>query len=632
MDVAGAKANRFLQEDTAQLNALDKRVVLKAHKIFKLQLEKNFHQCDVLFGGLLVTEWFASILIAVFWFPRTWNGTLSDTNLHVHLAIWLGLALISLPIFLIFQMPGKALTRHVLAVAQMIMTSFLIHLSGGRIETHFLVFATLAFLAFYRDWKVLVTATIIILVDHILRGIYYPLSIYGESSPQTWRFLEHGFWVLFGDIFFVTWCVINRKEMWEMAKKHARMENSNEIIESQVAERTQEAKAEKERFHILCSFAPVTIFETDELGNWTFVGQRWSELTSLSTEAALGTGWQNLIHIEDKSEVLKSWSKTIRKGINWECEFRIRDIEGKVKWVRGEAVQCRPEVDSKAIFIGSIMDITDRKLSENTHRRMVLIAQKEDFLATLSHDLKNPIIGTNRILELILNGKMGPISRELVTIMHKLKESNTSLLRMIQNLIAIYRYDTGADYLSFELVDLVQLSRSAISDITLLAADNGVELRFEVDNSLDENYTVVADKTSLVRLFSNLLDNALKFTPARGKITVALSGTEHHITVEIINTGSYIPEDSQKRLFNRFYQGEEGKSYVPGTGLGLYICSQIAQAHNANITCISTPDDGCETRFIVSFETEKQTSSGSLEQLGVQSSTQHDKVHYSAGK
>ncbi|MBP7862552.1 PAS domain S-box protein [bacterium] len=627
---AAAKAKHVLQEDTGQLNALDTRVVIKAQKIYKEQLEKIFCQADVLFGGLLITEWFAGILLSMLWTPRVWNGAISNVHLHVYLAVWLGLATLSLPMFFIIKLPGRPITRHVVAIAQMIMTAFLIHLTGGRIETHFLVFATLAFLTFYRDWKVLVTATIVVFIDHIFRGIYFPFSIYGESTPQTWRFLEHGFWVTFGDLFFVNWCVTTRKEMWEMAKKHARMENTNEIIELQVTARTAEAKLEKERFHILCSFAPVTIFETNQFGNWTFVGQRWSELTGLSPEAALGNGWQNLIHIEEKSEVLKSWAQCIRKGVNWEIEFRIRDIDGKIKWVRGEAVQCRPDVESEPIFIGSIMDITDRKMSENTDRRMVLIAQKEDFLATLSHDLKNPIIGANRILELILNGKMGPVSRELTTIMQKLKDSNTSLLKMIQNLIAIYRYDTGADYLNFELVDLVQHSRAVMSDLSLLAADKGVDLHFEVDNSLDENYSVVADKNSLVRLFSNLLDNALKFTPTNGKITVAVNGSDHTINVDVINTGSYVPEESQKRLFNRFYQGEEGKSYVPGTGLGLYICSQIVQAHHANITCVSTPDNGGETRFRVSFETEKQTSSSSLEQLGVQSSTQHDKVHYSA--
>lgn len=627
---AAAKAKHVLQEDTGQLNALDTRVVIKAQKIYKEQLEKIFCQADVLFGGLLITEWFAGILLSMLWTPRVWNGAISNVHLHVYLAVWLGLATLSLPMFFIIKLPGRPITRQVVAIAQMIMTAFLIHLTGGRIETHFLVFATLAFLTFYRDWKVLVTATIVVFIDHIFRGIYFPFSIYGESTPQTWRFLEHGFWVTFGDLFFVNWCVTTRKEMWEMAKKHARMENTNEIIELQVTARTAEAKLEKERFHILCSFAPVTIFETNQFGNWTFVGQRWSELTGLSPEAALGNGWQNLIHIEEKSEVLKSWAQCIRKGVNWEIEFRIRDIDGKIKWVRGEAVQCRPDVESEPIFIGSIMDITDRKMSENTDRRMVLIAQKEDFLATLSHDLKNPIIGANRILELILNGKMGPVSRELTTIMQKLKDSNTSLLKMIQNLIAIYRYDTGADYLNFELVDLVQHSRAVMSDLSLLAADKGVDLHFEVDNSLDENYSVVADKNSLVRLFSNLLDNALKFTPTNGKITVAVNGSDHTINVDVINTGSYVPEESQKRLFNRFYQGEEGKSYVPGTGLGLYICSQIVQAHHANITCVSTPDNGGETRFRVSFETEKQTSSSSLEQLGVQSSTQHDKVHYSA--
>ena len=140
-------------------------------------------------------------------------------------------------------------------------------------------------------------------IYHIFRCIYFSCSVYGESTPQTWRFVEHGFWGTFGDLFFGNWCVTTRKEMWEMAKKHARMENTNEIIELQVTARTAEAKLEKERFHILCSFAPVTIFETNQFGNWTFVGQRWSELTGLSPEAALGNGWQNLIHIEEKSDI-----------------------------------------------------------------------------------------------------------------------------------------------------------------------------------------------------------------------------------------------------------------------------------------------------------------------------------------
>jgi PAS domain S-box-containing protein len=627
---AAAEARRFLLEDTAQLNALDKRVVIKAQKIYKIQLEKIFSQCDILFSGLLFAEWISGILLAMLWSPRVWRGSVSDTHLHVYLALWLGLAIISLPMLLTIKKQGSVLTRHVIAISQMIMTSFIIHLSGGRIETHFLVFASLAFLSFYRDWRVLVSASIIVLIDHIFRGAYFPMSIYGVSSPQTWRFLEHGFWVFFGDIFFINWCLTTRKEMWEMSKKHALLENTNEIIESQVAARTAEAKAEKERFQILCAFAPVTIFETDQTGDWTYVGQRWSELSGLPPEAALGTGWQNLVHVEEKSVVLQSWAESIQQGISWECEFRIRDIDGQLKWVRGEAVQCRTDLESSAIFIGSIMDITDHKLSENTNRRAVLIAQKEDFLATLSHDLKNPIIGTNRILELILNGRMGPISRDLTTIMHKLKESNTSLLQMIQNLIAIYRYDTGAEYLNFEQVDLVQHARSAIAEITILANEKEVQLHFEADNSLDRKYSVVADENSLKRLFSNLLDNALKFTPSQGKITVTLSGTEHTLNVDVINTGSFIPEESRKRLFNRFYQGEEGKSYVPGTGLGLYICSQIVQAHHADISCVSVPENGGETRFRVSFETEKQTSSSNLEQLGVQSSTQHDKVHYGA--
>src|SRR4051795_1790734 len=95
--------------------------------------------------------------------------------------------------------PGLVLTRHTVAVGQMLMSALLIHLTGGRIETHFHVFGSLAFLAFYRDWRVLINATIITAVDHLARGVYFPTSVYGVASGASWRWLEHAGWVAFED-------------------------------------------------------------------------------------------------------------------------------------------------------------------------------------------------------------------------------------------------------------------------------------------------------------------------------------------------------------------------------------------------------------------------------------------------
>ena len=83
----------------------------------------------------------------------------------------------------------------------MLMGALLIHLTGGRLETHFHVFGSLAFLAFYRDWRVLVPATIVVALDHLLRGVFWPQSVYGVLVASQWRWLEHSAWVIFEDVF-----------------------------------------------------------------------------------------------------------------------------------------------------------------------------------------------------------------------------------------------------------------------------------------------------------------------------------------------------------------------------------------------------------------------------------------------
>jgi signal transduction histidine kinase len=106
----------------------------------------------------------------------------------------------------------------------MLWSALLIHLTGGRIETHFHVFGSLAFLAFYRDWKVLVVATIVVAADHLIRQIFWPESVYGIANPEWWRFLEHAFWVVFEDIVLVIGCLEGVKVMHAIAQRGAEVE------------------------------------------------------------------------------------------------------------------------------------------------------------------------------------------------------------------------------------------------------------------------------------------------------------------------------------------------------------------------------------------------------------------------
>jgi signal transduction histidine kinase len=110
----------------------------------------------------------------------------------------------------------------------MLWSALLIHLSGGRIETHFHVFGSLAFLAFYRDIRVLVVATVVVAADHFIRGLVWPDSVYGITNPEWWRFLEHAFWVVFEDIVLVFGCVESIKEMRLVALRRAEAELSSQ--------------------------------------------------------------------------------------------------------------------------------------------------------------------------------------------------------------------------------------------------------------------------------------------------------------------------------------------------------------------------------------------------------------------
>ena len=206
-----------------------------------------YKRTDRLFALILVLQWLAGIIVAVTITPRTWAGGLSAVHIHVWLATILGAAIISRPLYLIKTQSGTSLTRHSIAIAQMLNSAFFIHLSGGRIESHFLIFGLLAFLSFYRDWRVIVSASIIATLDHIGRGFYYPESIYGVANIEPWRWMEHIWWVIFMDIFLIKCCLDNVKEMREIASRQAEIESTRDNVEAMVKARTGELSASEHR-------------------------------------------------------------------------------------------------------------------------------------------------------------------------------------------------------------------------------------------------------------------------------------------------------------------------------------------------------------------------------------------------
>jgi methyl-accepting chemotaxis protein len=192
-----------------------------AEVLYRKQHDSVLERTDRFFAGLLGLEWVLGILAALFIAPRTWAGTSSQVHVHVWAALLLGGGIVALPIALARLRPGRTETRHVIAAGQMLVSALWIHLTGGRIETHFHVFGSLAILAYYRDWRVLVTASTVVAIDHLLRGIYWPQSVYGVLAGAQWRWLEHAGWVAFQDAFLIRFCLEGIRDMREAAEREA---------------------------------------------------------------------------------------------------------------------------------------------------------------------------------------------------------------------------------------------------------------------------------------------------------------------------------------------------------------------------------------------------------------------------
>ncbi len=201
---------------------------------------------DRMFAYLLLTEWVGGVVAAFVVSPRTWIGSTSYLHTHVYAAFILGGLLCSLPAYLAWKQPGQLSTRLTISASQLLFSCLLIHLTGGRIETHFHVFGSLAFLAFYRDWRVLVPATLIVALDHLVRGVWWPESVFGIATASPWRWLEHAGWVLFEDGFLLLSIRQGVSDVQELARHTTEVEfAARELgIAKEQAEAASQAKTD----------------------------------------------------------------------------------------------------------------------------------------------------------------------------------------------------------------------------------------------------------------------------------------------------------------------------------------------------------------------------------------------------
>jgi len=366
-------------------------------------------------------------------------------------------------------------------------------------------------------------------------------------------------------------------------------------IARDIAERKQAEAAlgeSERRFRTLAGHAPVGIFQTDAEGNCLFVNERWCAMAGMSPEQARGQGWVNALHPEDRDRIRQEWYESAQAGQEFASEYRFRTPQGEIAWLSGSAVVLRDEVGQVTGYIGTVTDITERKQAEqelqDADRR------KDEFLATLAHELRNPLAPIRNALELLRredgHGTVAEQSRKMM------ERQVGQMVRLIDDLIDVSRISRGKIDLRRQRVELEVAVRSAVEATRPLVEAEAHELTVALP---PEPIYLDADQTRLTQVFSNLINNAAKYTESGGHIWLSAERQGGEVAVSVRDTGIGIPAEHLPRLFEMFSQVAPAlERSQGGLGVGLSLVRGLVRLHGGSVEAHSGgPGRGSE--FIV---------------------------------
>lgn len=240
-------------------------------------------------------------------------------------------------------------------------------------------------------------------------------------------------------------------------------------------------------------------------------------------------------------------------------------------------------IDDKKRYVLLIKDVTTQREVETL---------KEDFVATLTHDLKVPIVAEANILNFLIDGKFGEINEKQKVALLNMKASNKELIDLVQIVLETYKIkETGIKLLK-ENIKLNEFLENIVAETQPIASNSGIKITF----TSEKNITVLADPLQLQRVVKNLISNAISHSNTKAGIDIVTGEIPGFATISVIDYGQGISQDEIKMIFNKYYSAAK-KFRKIGTGLGLYLSQQIMQSHGGEITVES--EENVRTEFCI---------------------------------
>jgi PAS domain S-box-containing protein len=414
---------------------------------FRAHASGIHRRTDVMFAILMQLQWIGAIVAAGFVSP--FMGIDQDAaRACMLLAVFGGGALAAVPTTLAILRPGKSYTRMTIGICQVLFSSLLIHLTNGQLGTTYHFFGSLAFLAAYRDWRVLIPATLIIAVERCLSS-WWPQLHYAIALPSEWRGLEVVAWVLFADIFLFIIIRQSVKEMYKLARHTVELDEARKL-------------AEQSERHFRGSFdqAAVGMAHCEPSGAWRLVNEKLSWITGRSTEELLQCRFHDVFHPDDLQDILGQVDQLITGDISsFTCEKRCLHKRGSAVWVRLSFSLVRLEHGVPDYLIVVMEDISEeiaaKKAVQSSHdeiRKLSLVASKARHPVIISN-AQGDIEWANEALIELTEYYLGELINHKLWSMFHGARTDPAIIRMLEE-----RLKSGQS-VSAELINYSKLGR-----------------------------------------------------------------------------------------------------------------------------------------------------------------------------
>ena len=367
----------------------------------------------------------------------------------------------------------------------------------------------------------------------------------------------------------------------ELSEAKKQLEVYNEQLEALVNERTQNLVKSNNKLSAVINHSADGIITITKDGIINQVNPAFEKMCGLYKKEIIGQIFPKIFSGSDNEPVYNK--------LNPQKDVFLRDYE-VINQKNSKSVPVEisfapiisTEQEEVKHYVGVVRDIT---LQLETDRL------REDFIATLTHDLRTPLLAAIQTLQFFLDGSLGELPERQSKLLETMLYSNQDMLGLVNALLEVYKYESGQLVLCKDYFDLNDLVTQNVHELHSLIEKKQIEL--VVDKISNEK--IHADKQELRRVLANLLGNAINYTPQGGKIRVQTDFSDDTVTIAVEDNGTGIPEADISKLFNRFSQGTSKKRSC-STGLGLYLSRQIVEAHGGRIWLESELGKG--SRFI----------------------------------